>query len=92
LMTNDAEQSHEMFMLQLAPGKTAQDFAVWAEKMQGPPPGKPVGGISGMSKGDVVYLPVDLAPGEYGLYCFLPDHKDGKPHIAHGMMQQITVK
>jgi hypothetical protein len=23
--------------------------------------------------------------------CFLPDHKDGKPHFMHGMMKQITV-
>ena len=45
-----------------------------------------------MSRGDVVYLPVDLEPGEYGLFCFLPDAKDGKPHVAHGMVKQITVK
>jgi hypothetical protein len=45
-----------------------------------------------MSNGAVVYVPVDLEPGEYGLYCFLPDAKDGKLHIAHGMMTQLTVK
>jgi hypothetical protein len=89
---NDAAQSHEMFIMQLEPGKTAMDVAKWLEKQQGPPPGKPVGGISGMSKGDVVYLPVDLAPGEYGLFCFLPDAKDGKMHIEHGMIKQISVK
>ena len=45
-----------------------------------------------MPKGAVVYLPVDLPPGEYGLYCFLPDAKDGKMHLEHGMITQITVK
>jgi len=35
---------------------------------------------------------LDLAPGEYGLLCFLPDAKDGKPHFVHGMHKQITVK
>jgi len=91
-LENDAAQSHEMFIAQLAPGKTAADLAKWVENQQGPPPGKPMGGISGMAKGGVVYLPVDLEPGEYGLYCFLPDAKDGKMHIEHGMIKQITVK
>ena len=91
-LTNEAAQSHEMLLVQLEPGRTAQDVAKWVETMQGPPPGKPMGGISGMSKGDVVYVPVDLAPGEYALLCFLPDAKDGKMHVEHGMMRQITVK
>lgn len=91
-LENDAAQSHEMFIFQLAPGKSAADLGKWVEKQEGPPPGKPIGGTSGMSKGDVVYLPVDLEPGEYGLFCFLPDSKDGKMHVEHGMMRQITVK
>jgi len=91
-LENAAEQSHEMFIAQLAPGTTAADLAKWVEKQQGPPPGKPIGGISGMAKGGVVYLPVDLAPGEYGLFCFLPDAKDGKMHVEHGMITQVTVK
>ncbi len=89
---NLAAQSHELFIAQLAPGKTAEDLAKWVESMQGPPPGKPIGGISGMPNGAVVYVPVDLEPGEYGLFCFLPDAKDGKMHIAHGMLTQVTVK
>ena len=89
---NTAEQSHEMFIARLEPGKTVAELAVWAEDPKGPPPGTPLGGITGMAKGGVVYVPVDLAPGEYGLMCFLPDAKDGKPHIAHGMLKQFTVK
>lgn len=89
---NDAAQSHEMFLARLAPGKVPLDLVKWTEKQQGPPPGDAIGGISGMSKGQVVYLPVDLTPGEYGLFCFLPDAKDGKTHIEHGMIKQISVK
>ena len=89
---NAAEQSHEMVIAMLAPGKTPADLARWLEKQVGPPPGKPIGGISGMGKGAVVYLPVDLESGEYGILCFLPDAKDGKPHVAHGMLRQISVK
>lgn len=89
---NDAAQSHEMFLARLGPGKVPGDLVKWVEKQQGPPPGDAIGGISGMSKGQVVYLPVDLTPGEYGLFCFLPDAKDGKMHIEHGMIKQISVK
>lgn len=91
-LENEAAQPHEMFIAQLAPGKRAADLATWLEKQQGPPPGKPIGGTSGMAKGGVVYLPVDLEPGEYGLFCFLPDAKDGKMHIEHGMITQFAVK
>jgi len=89
---NVAEQSHEIFIAMLNPGKTAMDLATWAEKPVGPPPGTPVGGTTAMAKGGVLLIPVDLAPGEYGIYCFIPDAKDGKPHLAHGMIRQITVQ
>jgi len=38
------------------------------------------------------YFTADFTPGNYILMCFLPDAKDGKPHLAHGMTKQITVK
>lgn len=88
---NSATQSHEMFIGRLEQGKTPMDLVKWVENQAGPPPAVPMGGISGMSQGAVVYLPVDLAPGEYGLWCFLPDAKDGKMHVVHGMMKQFTV-
>lgn len=88
---NAAEQSHEFFIARLEPGRTAMDLALWAEKPAGPPPGTPLGGTSGMAKGGVTFLSLDLAPGEYALLCFIPDHKDGKPHLVHGMIQQIKV-
>lgn len=91
-LENAAEQPHEMVIAKLEAGKTPADLAAWLLKQEGPPPGAPMGGISGMSKGDVVYVPIDLAPGEYGLLCFLPDAKDGKEHAAHGMLKSFTVK
>jgi hypothetical protein len=51
----------------------------------------PLGGISGIDVGGSQYFTADFAPGNYALICFLPDAKDGKPHFAHGMIQQITV-
>jgi uncharacterized cupredoxin-like copper-binding protein len=91
-VSNGAKQPHEVFIAKLAPGRTVKDLAVWIEKMQGPPPGMPIGGTASMASGESNDVLLDLTPGEYGLYCFVPDAKDGKPHVAHGMLRQITVR
>jgi hypothetical protein len=46
--------------------------------------------MKGMVK--TLTVPVDLEPGQYGLICFIPDAKDGKPHSAHGMTETLTVR
>lgn len=89
---NRAAQAHEVLLVALAPGRTADEMVAWIEKMDGPPPGRPVGGTSGFAKGEVNYIHADLTPGEYALLCFIPDAGDGKPHVAHGMVRQISVK
>jgi hypothetical protein len=90
-LENLAEQGHEMFIVRLEKGKTPMQVAEWAENPVGPPPGFPLGGSSSQAKGSVVYVPIDLEPGEYALICFIPDRKDGKPHYLHGMMKAFTV-
>ena len=93
LVTNGAQQPHELVLLRLAPGKTVKDFGVWATTggMKGPPPALPLGGVAVLDHGDSGVFTADLTPGEYGMICFVPDAKDGKPHLMHGMMKQITV-
>lgn len=88
---NVGPQHHEVQLVQLAPGKNAKDVIDWVHKPQGPPPGKPIGGIAGMVPGEPAYFTANITPGEYALICFLPDHKDGKEHYHHGMIQQIKV-
>ena len=90
-LVNTASQHHELFIAALAPGKKAIELAQWAEKQEGPPPGMPIGGITGIDKGEFNDLTLNLAPGEYALICFLPDVKDGKPHFVYGMIKQFTV-
>lgn len=89
---NAAAQPHEVAFVHLAPGKTGHDVLQWLEKREGPPPGRPVGGITGMVQGHVNYVTADFAPGEYALICFLPDAKDGRPHFLHGMIEHVTVR
>lgn len=89
---NRGPQDHEVVFFKLARGKTPEDFmaattnydfANW--------PGVFWGGVSTMAKDQINYLTADFTPGQYLLLCFVPDVADGAPHIAHGMMQMITV-
>lgn len=92
MVENAGPQPHELVLVRLAPGKKVEDFAKWAETgLKGPPPAEPLGGVTFLDKGGRGYFTADLTPGEYGLICFVPDSKDGKPHLAHGMMKNIKV-
>ncbi len=59
--------------------------------MKGAPPAEPVGGVVGLDKEGRGSFTANLTAGDYGLICFVPDAKDGKPHLAHGMMKTIKV-
>jgi hypothetical protein len=88
---NAASQPHEVVLVQLAPGKTIEDVGKWVFDMKGPPPGKPIGGIPAFMKGKNAFFEADLTPGDYGMICFVPDAKDGKPHVQHGMTTQFKI-
>jgi uncharacterized cupredoxin-like copper-binding protein len=88
---NAGPQEHEVVIVKLDSGKEAVDFAKWGEKMTGKPPGTLHGGTSGIMPGGKAFVEVDLAPGRYGLICFVPDSKDGKGHYMHGMAKTVTV-
>ena len=90
---NAGPQPHELVMLELIPGKTPADFAQWGlSGRHGPAPAAPVGGVEFLDQGAGGVFAVDLAPGEYGFICFVPDVKDGKRHFRHGMMSQFSVR
>jgi plastocyanin len=89
---NDAAQDHELVLVRLAPGKTVEELAKWIDKMDGPPPGEPLGGLAGIHPGGYGFITADLTPGDYGFLCFIPDAKDGKPHVMHGMVKQFRVE
>ena len=89
---NAAAQSHEVVIMKLDAGVTPEQFLQALEKPQGPPPGKILGGVTGIAKGRTIDLTATFTPGDYTLLCFVPDAKDGKPHIAHGMVKNFSVK
>ena len=50
-----------------------------------------VGGPNNVDPGQSVTAIMHFDPGEYGVACFIPDDKDGKPHAAHGMVGEVNV-
>ncbi len=89
---NAGPQLHEIGIEQLAPGKTIGDWQQWlAGGMKGTGPAKPIGGLTGPDKGKAGWFTITLTPGRYLLACYVPDAKDGKPHVLHGMVQEITI-
>lgn len=97
-IVNKGPQPHEIEVIRLAPGKTMKDVnefinkGAYAGKAEGPPPLDAVGGISSVMPGMTEYFTADITPGNYVFLCFVPDAKDGKPHLEHGMTKEFTVK
>jgi len=91
-IVNDGPQMHEMLIAQMAPRKKAMDLVNFVEKnhMRGMPPAKPIGGATALAPGASEEITVTLTPGNYGLFCFLPA-PDGKDHVLHGMVKDLTI-
>jgi hypothetical protein len=45
-----------------------------------------------MSAGQTVYLPLDLIPGTFVLYCLIPAASTGALHAEMGMIRGVTVE
>lgn len=94
-INNKGTQWHEMAILKLADGATVDDVMAMImseEAPSGPPPFEMVGGWTPMGAGQTIYTTMDLPPGDYTVLCFLPDlNGDFSPHLAHGMVAQLTV-
>ena len=93
-IVNDGPQAHEMLIARMAPKKKAADLVSWVEttKMRGMPPAKPVGGTTALGPGASETIVVTFAAGNYGLFCFVSDAKDGKDHVEHGMVKDLAIK
>lgn len=89
---NKAAQPHHVEIMKLEPGKTADDAMAWSRTRQGPPPFQVWGGTSALSPGKTVTLTGDFTRGSYLLVCFVPDATDGRSHLAHGMLQVLTIE
>ena len=90
-ITNAADlEPHEMEIARLDDGATA-DEVLAALPAGTPPPATPVGGMQALVPGASQLLQLDLAPGEYVVWCSIPSPTDAVPHHAKGMFREVTV-
>jgi len=92
-VVNGGPQPHEVAVVQLAPGATAEAFlASVGPGAEGPPQGRPIGGLQVVDTGGEGYFSATFEAGsDYLLLCFHPDEESGAPHFALGMIQQFRV-
>ncbi|HWE41151.1 MAG TPA: hypothetical protein VG432_01505 [Gemmatimonadaceae bacterium] len=92
-VTNRGSQAHMVVLTRFPPGKGTADFLAWAKNPQGRPgPGTTMGGVTEIPPGATVTFTRNFIPGHYGMICFTPDAKDGKPHFMHGMQKEFEVR
>jgi hypothetical protein len=98
---NAGTEAHDLVLMKLVPGRTLDDVRVYLNPERarrddaGPPPpletiGSPAGGIAAIAPGMHAYFETNLTPGEYVLICMVTA-ADGRSHIEHGMIRQLTV-
>jgi hypothetical protein len=92
LVRNEGRQPHRLLIARLRPGRSAADVQAWLTNRQGVPPFDAVAGTDPLVVGASHRVTADLAPGDYVLACLLRDVKDGRPHLAYGMVRPLRVR
>jgi hypothetical protein len=94
---NTGEELHHALFFPLAKGKTIEDAEkafTSDEPPQGPPPVDFDSGVGTtvIDGGIAQNISLDLKAGTYAVICFLSDREGGKPHVAQGMIEELTVE
>lgn len=101
---NAGAEPHDLVLMKLVPGKTVEDVRTWmnperprrSDVPADPPPpldslGTLTGGVAVIGPGIESFFEADFTPGEYVLIC-MTTAPDGRSHIEHGMIQQVSVR
>jgi len=100
---NAGVEPHDLVMMKLAPGKTIEDVRTWLnperprrpDQTEEPAPpleslGTGAGGIAPIAPGMEAFFETNLTSGAYVMVC-MTTAPDGRSHIEHGMIRQISV-
>jgi hypothetical protein len=82
-------EPHEMVVARLHDGAGSRQVLDALGRGE-PIPAVEVGGMQAIGPGSDQYLQLDLQPGRYVVVCYVPA-ADGKPHYAHGMIDEVTI-
>ena len=94
---NAGEELHHALAVPFAKGATfaeVKKFATSDEEPSGPPPVDFENGVGTtvLDGGEQQVTELEFKKGKYALLCFIQDRKGGPPHVAKGMIQELTVE
>lgn len=100
-VTNTGQQAHELLLTRSPEPVTAEQIMelMAGESEEATPTGggpsfadlEQVGGLGWLSPGATAWTEVDLTPGTYVAFCFVPDPETFMPHAMMGMIAVFTV-
>ncbi len=88
---NAGKLAHNLWIVRLAPGRTADQVAAWITDPRGVPPFEAVGGSTELEKDKLINITVDLLAGDYVFLCTLYNPLSRRTHVSHGMMKVVRV-
>jgi hypothetical protein len=86
---NAGKQDHQLRLARLRDGASLKD---WITAGDPDTVATTVTGMARIGPSEVAYLPVDLTPGTYVVYCLIPDLKTHRVHVELGMLREIHVR
>ncbi len=94
---NTGEELHHVIAVPYNKGATLADvkkFATSEGESSGPPPVDFENGVSTtvLDGGKSQVTEAEFKKGKYAFLCFIQDRKGGPPHVAKGMLQEVTVE
>lgn len=91
---NTGKELHHAIGFAVKQGKTPADLKKFFDSEgKGPPPFEEQGMFSTavIDGGQRQVIDLDLKSGKYALVCFIQDRKGGPPHVAKGVISELTV-
>lgn len=85
-MTNAGEEAHLMYLFKIAEGSTFDEVS----ESQGDDGIEVDYESKAAASGETAVITADLAPGDYGMICYLPN-PEGESHDSLGMVTQFSV-
>ncbi len=89
---NQGTEPHELNIVRLASGKSAQDVLAFFRHPSGPPPFEACGGMATLAPGTSGWITVHLEPGTYAALSAVPDPKTGVFQLTQGLLITFTVQ
>jgi outer membrane protein assembly factor BamE (lipoprotein component of BamABCDE complex) len=89
---NQGTEPHELNIVRLASGKSAQDILAFFHNPSGPPPFEEEGGMATLAPGTSGWITVHLEPGHYAALSVVPDPKTGVFQLTQGLLMPFTVQ